>query len=231
MEIKKNQAHNLETRYSLRLFTGLAVAVSITLVAFEWRTLSTTKAEPPGEEIEKWTVEVLPPTVREEKKQEDKPKELEKRVIKTDEINVTDKKETEEKKEEETKTEEKKELVFEVKKIEELPEEKEVEEIFTIVEEMPEYPGGDKALFKFLGNNTKYPEIPKQNGVSGVVYVSFVVDKTGQVTDVKVVRGVDPYLDKEAVRVVSSLKNYKPGKQRGKPVAVAYTLPIRFELH
>lgn len=107
-----------------------------------------------------------------------------------------------------------------------------VEEIetFKIVEEMPAYPGGDPALLKFVGENVEYPQIAKENGISGTVYVTYVVDKEGNVVEVELARGVDYFLDKEALRVVKKLKGYKAGKQRGKPVRVMFTIPIRFEL-
>ncbi len=101
---------------------------------------------------------------------------------------------------------------------------------FYVVEQRPEFPGGEAALFKYLEEHTKYPEPAKENGVTGTVYVQFIIDKDGKVTDVKVVRGVDPYLDKEAVRVVKSMPRWKPASQRGKPVRVIFQVPIRFEL-
>ncbi len=114
------------------------------------------------------------------------------------------------------------------KPVEEEPQEP---DFFTIVEDMPAFPGGDGALLKFIAENVVYPPIAKENGITGVVYVSYVVDKDGSIKDAKVVRGADPFLDKEAVRVVKMLKGYKPGKQRGKPVPVQFTIPIRFVLN
>lgn len=232
METKKNPVHNLEKSFSLRLFAGLAIALSMTLVAFEWRTpfeeTNFTFNDSEGPEI---IYEYIPVTEETKEEKQEQPKELERKTFKAEVINLVDNTEKETKKEEALVKEVKKNEVTVFIEPEKLPEEKAEEEIFRIVEEMPEYEGGEKALLNYLMKNTKYPEIPKQNGVSGVVYVSFVVDRTGEVTNVKVERSVDPYLDKEAIRVVSSLKNYKPGKQRGKPVAVAFTLPIRFELH
>lgn len=112
------------------------------------------------------------------------------------------------------------------------PVEEEAEpDFFTIVEDMPAFPGGDAALLKYIAENVKYPPIAKENGITGVVYVSYIVDRDGSVKDVKVVRGADPFLDKEAIRVVKTLKGYKPGKQRGKPVPVQFTIPIRFVLN
>jgi periplasmic protein TonB len=104
------------------------------------------------------------------------------------------------------------------------------EEVFIIVEEMPEFPGGEGALRAFIAKSIEYPVIAQENGIQGKVYVTFVVDKDGGISDAKVVRGVDPSLDKEALRVVNSLPKWKPGKQRGKPVRVSYTVPISFVL-
>jgi protein TonB len=108
--------------------------------------------------------------------------------------------------------------------------EKEEEKIFVIVEEMPEFPGGELSLRKYIASAIKYPTVAQENGVQGTVFVSFVVDRDGGVSDVKVVRGVDPSVDKEAMRVVSNLPKWKPGKQRGKPVRVSYSVPIHFRL-
>ena len=95
---------------------------------------------------------------------------------------------------------------------------------------MPEFPGGELALRRFLANAIKYPVIAQENGVEGKVYVSFVVGKDGQVSNARVVRSVDPSLDQEALRVVNSLPVWKPGKQRGQPVRVAFSVPISFVL-
>lgn len=103
--------------------------------------------------------------------------------------------------------------------------------IYTIVEDMPTYPGGDAALLRFIQQNVQYPDSAKAKGISGVPYVSYVVDETGRVTNARIVRSSgDPWLDQEAVRVVGLLTGYTPGRQRGKAVAVQFTVPIRFEL-
>lgn len=104
------------------------------------------------------------------------------------------------------------------------------EEIFMVVEDQPEFPGGQSALMKFLGDNIKYPVIAQENGIQGRVITNFVVEKDGSITDVQVVRGVDPSLDKEAVRVIQSMPRWKPGKQRGSAVRVRFTLPVQFRL-
>ncbi|MBL7970574.1 MAG: TonB family protein, partial [Prolixibacteraceae bacterium] len=101
---------------------------------------------------------------------------------------------------------------------------------FMIVEEMPQFPGGIEALQLFAARTMKYPVIALENGIQGRVFVKFVVDKTGKVTKAKVDRGVDPSIDKEAVRIVESMPAWTPGKQHGQAVDVAYTIPIDFKL-
>jgi periplasmic protein TonB len=104
-------------------------------------------------------------------------------------------------------------------------------EVFLIVEEMPVFPdGGESGLRAWIAKNIEYPVIAQENGIQGKVYVTFVVDKDGGISDAKVIRGVDPSLDKEALRVVNSMPKWIPGKQRGKPVRVSYTVPISFVL-
>lgn len=102
--------------------------------------------------------------------------------------------------------------------------------VFDVVEEMPHFPGGPAALQAFLSSNTKYPVVAQENGVQGRVIVSFVVERDGSITDVKVVRSVDPSLDREATRVVKSMPRWSPGKQNGSAVRVKYTVPVVFRL-
>lgn len=102
--------------------------------------------------------------------------------------------------------------------------------IFTVVEKMPQFPGGDAALLKFIGNSIKYPVIAQENGIQGRVVVSFVVNRDGSVVDAEVMRSIDPSLDREALRVVGTMPKWSPGEQRGKPVRVKYTVPIQFRL-
>ncbi|MBX2980064.1 MAG: TonB family protein [Flavobacteriales bacterium] len=103
-------------------------------------------------------------------------------------------------------------------------------EVFTMVEVMPEYPGGQEALYRYLGSNIKYPEEALDAGISGTVYVTFVVNKEGEITDAKVLRGIGGGCDEEALRVVRAMPRWKPGIQRGKPVLVQYNLPIKYTL-
>ena len=105
-----------------------------------------------------------------------------------------------------------------------------VEEVFTVVEQMPQFPGGEAALMKYLQSHINYPPMAAENNVQGKVVVQFVVDKTGRVGEVKVVRSVDKDLDREAARVCKSLPKFTPGRQNGHPVSVWYTLPVFFKL-
>ena len=104
------------------------------------------------------------------------------------------------------------------------------EEVFVVVEDQPEFPGGNEAMIEFLSNNIKYPAEATEKGIEGRVIVNYVVEKDGSISEVQIVRGVDPMLDSEAIRVVESMPNWKPGKQRGKEVRVRFTLPIIFKL-
>lgn len=115
-----------------------------------------------------------------------------------------------------------------VKPAEEKPE---VEnKVFEVVEQMPSFPGGPSALMKYLSENIKYPVVAQENGVQGRVVVSFVVERDGSITDVKVARSVDPSLDREAMRVVRSMPHWIPGKQNGSAVRVKYNVPVSFRL-
>lgn len=110
------------------------------------------------------------------------------------------------------------------------PKHEEENKVFDIVEQQPLFPGGPEALVKYLSENTKYPVVAQENGVQGRVTVQFVVEKDGSISDVHVLRGVDPSLDKEAVRVVKSMPRWTPGKQNGITVRVNYRVPVLFRL-
>ena len=116
-----------------------------------------------------------------------------------------------------------------VVKVEE--EEASSQQIFMVVEEMPEFPGGQAALMSFIAKSIKYPVVAQENGIQGRVTCSFVVNKDGSIVDAEVIRGIDPSLDKEALRVINTMPKWKPGKQRGKPVRVKFTVPINFRLN
>ena len=104
------------------------------------------------------------------------------------------------------------------------------ERAYMIVEEMPEFPGGEDAMFKYLAGNIVYPQMAVDSNWTGTVYARFVIDPEGNVTDPRIVRGVHPLLDEETLRVIRKMPAWKPGKQRGKTVPVEYTIPVAFRL-
>lgn len=227
MEVKKSQKADLEGKKITWLFVGYVLVLATMFVAFEWterdKVIDTSQAlaDMVFEE------EIIPITQQPENIPPPPPVEVPAVV---EELNIVD-----DRTEVETviaSTEELGERV-EVKYVapavvvEEEPEET---VIFEVVENMPEFPGGQTALMQFLSKNIKYPTIAQENGVQGRVVVQFVVNKDGTVVDPVVMRGVDPYLDKEALRVIAAMPKWKPGMQRGKPVRVKYTVPVMFRL-
>lgn len=110
------------------------------------------------------------------------------------------------------------------------PKEEVTNKVFDVVEVMPSFPGGPSALLSYLSSHTKYPVVAQENGVQGRVTVSFVVERDGSITDVHVVRSVDPSLDREAARVVRTMPNWQPGKQNGSAVRVKFNVPVQFKL-
>ena len=113
--------------------------------------------------------------------------------------------------------------------VDEKPKEEETK-VFDVVEQMPSFPGGDAELMKFLNSHIKYPAVAEENGIQGRVVATFVVERDGSITDVKVIKSVDPSLDKEAIRVLKSMPKWIPGKQNGSAVRVKYTVPVTFRL-
>jgi len=226
MEIKKNPVADLEKKRSLFMMAGYVVALSVVLVAFEWKTFERTAGDLGQLVVDNLEEEIIPITEQEIKPPPPPPPPPppapEVKVV-DDDVEIEDEVEIQD-----VEADQKTEVKEIAKPVEEEPQEP---DFFTIVEDMPAYPGGDAALLKTIASTVVYPPIAKENGITGVVYVSYVVDRDGSIKDVKVVRGADPFLDKEAVRVVKLLKGYKPGKQRGKPVPVQFTIPIRFVLN
>lgn len=210
------------------LFFGIAVSVPKIIAALG------------GEEevaVEKKIVDVNLDLFEEEKKEEPPPPPVEPEPIKVESVQFTQLEAVDEPVEEPPPTQEvltetnAGTITQEGEDIEAPPPVVEEEpQIFTIVEEMPSFPGGEAELFKYLGKAIKYPELAKDAGISGVVYMTFVVDENGKVRDPKVLRGIGGGCDEEAIRVVKSMPAWDPGKQRGKPVRVQYNLPIRFTL-
>lgn len=227
MEIKKSPKADLEGKKTTGLLIGLVLILAAMFVAFEWTkrdvviTVDSGIVDVPFEE------EMVPITEQEEPKQAPPPPEAPKveEVLQIAENDADVEEST-------IQSNEDKGEAIDIKYVPEVVEEEEVEEqqIFQVVEEMPEFPGGMAECLKFLAKNIKYPTIAQENGVQGRVIVQFVVNQDGSIVDPVVVRSVDPYLDKEALRVIQMMPKWKPGKQRGKAVRVKYTVPVTFKL-
>ena len=225
MQEKKSQQASLEDKKIIYVLMGFIFVLSLCYVALEWTEKEVTKYEVTDseflfeEEVEiQQTTQETPPPPPPPAVQEVEVLNVVEDNVETEsiEINTEDDKETE---------------VVIAAPVEAPVEEEEEEVVFVVVESMPEFPGGQQALFKYLAENVKYPVIAQENGIQGRVICQFLVNKDGKIVDVEVVRsGGDPSLDKEAVRVIKSMPNWKAGKQRGKAVRVKYTLPVNFKL-
>lgn len=225
MEPKKNPKVNTEKMKSMFFLIGAVFTLTFVFIAFEWKSYDKHENSLGALNIEKPEEEIIPITQQEEQKP---PPPKEEKVVEEIEI-VDDEEEIEDEVIiEDTEADED----MEIEEIDLSAEEEVVveEKIFQIVEDMPTYPGGEGELLKDIQSKLEYPDIARENNIAGIVYVTFVVDKDGSVTNAQVLRGVHPSLDNEALRVVKLLKKFKPGKQRGKPVKVQYNIPIRFVL-
>ncbi|MFO7790745.1 MAG: energy transducer TonB [Bacteroidota bacterium] len=231
MQVKKSKKANLENKKILFLEIGLVLVLGIVLLAFEWGTPEVNKNQLGDTDMDDLMEEEILNTFQEEEpppppeKKEPEPEQV------IEELTVVEDDEEESDIDIDSESDENTQVDIDMSSFEE-EEEEEVEPIdFAVVEEKPEFPGGDAALMKFFSEHTEYPEIAKENGIQGKVFIQFVIDKNGNVTNVSVARGVDPYLDKEAKRVVRQLPKWEPGQQRGKPVPVTYIVPINFKLN
>ena len=228
MEIKKTPKAVLENKKSTWLLVGYVIVLAFMFIAFEWtkRDIKIDTSQAITDLV--FEEEIIPITEQPEQAAPPPPPAAppiaETLTIVEDDADV-----------EETTiaTSEETNQAVEIKYVPVAVEEEEPEEqtIFEVVEQMPEFPNGGMAgLMQYLSKNIKYPTIAQENGTQGRVTVQFVVNRDGSIVDAKVLRGVDPYLDKEAIRVISSMPKWKPGMQRGKAVRVKYTVPVMFRL-
>ena len=225
MQLKKSPKASWEDKKLTYVLMGLVLVLSICYVAFEWTEKEVTKYEVSDtdfffeEEMDiQQTSQETPPPPPPPAVQEVEVLNVVEDDVETEtiEINTEDDKDVE---------------VVIAPPVEAPVEEEEEEVIFMVVESMPEFPGGQQALFKYLAENVKYPVIAQENGIQGRVICQFVVNKDGSIVDVVAVRSSgEASLDKEAIRVIKSMPKWKPGKQRGKPVRVKYTVPVNFRL-
>ena len=221
MEVKKSPKADLEGRKSTWLLVGYVVVLAFMFVAFEWtqRDVKIDTSQAVADLV--FEEEIIPITEAPPPPEAPKVAELLEIVDDKAEIDETT-----------TIINEDNAAPVEVKyvPVQVVEEEPEEQTIFEVVENMPDFPGGQAALMQYLAKNIKYPTIAQENGTQGRVIVQFVVNRDGSIVDAKVVRSVDPYLDKEALRVINTMPKWKPGMQRGKPVRVKFTVPVMFRL-
>lgn len=230
-ELKKTQRANLEKNKGTYFLMGLVVALGLVFVAFEWGThdMEVEEIEQTAiiEEVE--DIMITPPeeTPPPPPEPEEAPVNVEILQVVEDDVEVAD---------------------VEIASVDDAFDklqqtftppapaqqarvQEEVEdEIFEFLEEMPQFPGGPQAMMKWLADHVKYPAVAAENNIQGRVMVSFVVERDGSVSNVKIARGVDPSLDKEAIRLIESMPKWKPGMQTGKPVRCRFNIPVTFKL-
>jgi periplasmic protein TonB len=227
MNPKKSESANLENKRSIFWQTGMIIALCLVLAAFNWKTydkMIVQTYQRTGENIPEEMVQIT------EQKRPEPPRMERPRVVLN--INIVD---------DDAPVDENVMVDAEIDPMDTVPlylpmpefqdeENASENEIFTVVESMPEFPGGDKAVYAYLEQNMVYPEQAKAVGISGMVYVSFVVEKDGSITDVQLLRGIGGGCDEEALRVVKDMPRWIPGKQRHVPVRVNFHLGIKFTL-
>lgn len=226
-EVKKSPRANLEGHRGTYILMGLVLAVSLLFFAFEWST-ETRKLDETvlvqdvlaEEEIEITRRDPTPPPPP----PPPEPAAPEEIVVVEEKVETRMEIKTED-------DQSQRQTEVYIPPPPPKPKHEEVtEEIFVVVEEQPEFPGGNAAMMKFLSDNIRYPVIAQENGIQGRIICNFVVERDGSITDVQVVRGQDPSLDREAIRVIQQMPKWKPGKQRGSAVRVRFTLPVVFRL-
>lgn len=229
MEIKKAPQADLERGKLLSLLMGLVVAISVVFVALEWRS----PMDNGPIVANSLTIADLDnvPIIEDEQPEQPEPEpEIQKVVeVQLPEVLTV----VEDEKKIETKfvsADEGKTLPPPVQVVAD-PEPEQEEEIFEAVEKPAEYPGGPEAMLKYLSKNTEYPAIAQENGIQGRVYIEFVVEKDGTPTQFRVLKSVDPALDKEALRVAKTMKKWIPGEQQGRKVRSKFRLPVLFRLN
>jgi len=228
MELKKSEKADLESKKGIFFQIGLIFSMAVMLVAFEWKsfdsvdynTYSNQRINTDVEELVQITEQNTPPPPP----APPLPSIVLNIVENTAQINddITIDAEADES----TQVDEYKGPAI----VQEEEAEVQEQEIFRVVENAPAFPGGDLARSRFLQENIKYPVMAKESGIQGTVYVTFVVERDGSVTDVKILRGIGGGCDEEAVRVIRNMPRWEPGKQRGKPVRVQFNMPLKFTL-
>lgn len=227
MELKKNPKADLEKRRGLYLEIGLVVALVAALVAFNVKSYDREAKEALEREAVLEEEEIIIQTDIQEPPPPPPPEVPE--VTTVIEVVADDKEDIKEVNFSAEVTDDTKNIEITPVVVEKEEEEDEVT-IFTVVENDPEFPGGMEALYKYLAQNIKYPQLARDNGITGKVYVTFVVERDGSIANPKVLRDIGGGCGQEAIRVVKSMPKWTPGKQRGKAVRVQFNLPVNFSL-
>lgn len=221
---KKSPKADLESKKIIFIEIGLVIALTLTLVAFEWKSYEkrdlmeiTREVDLTPEEMAEITLHTPPPPPP------PPPQQTTVIEIVEDDLEIDDDIVIDVEADQKTVIQE-----YVPVQVEEEPEDV---QIFTVVESMPEFPGGDASRIKYLNDNIVYPQMARESGIQGRVHVTFVVERDGSVTDVQVLRGIGGGCDEEAVRVIRNMPKWVPGKQRGKPVRVQFNMPILFKLN
>lgn len=224
MEAKKTPKADLETKKRIFLQIGIALALVGVLLAFEWRQYERPEFDLGTLEMDFIEEEEIPITRQEQPPPPPPPEPSQELVIVDDDVEI----------EEEFTIDVEATVYTEVQEFTPIiVEEEEIAEdvIFTVVEDQPSFPGGEEARIRYLQENLRYPQMAREAGIQGTVFVTFVVERDGSVTDVRVIRGIGGGCDEEAVRVVRNMPRWQPGRQRGQPVRVQFNMPIRFVLN
>jgi len=224
MEVKKTERANIEKNKSTFTLVGLVITLALVWFAFEYKTYDRTIVELQQTAMLDDEEDVILQTERAEPPPPPPPPQQTTVIeIVEDDIDVDDDLDID------AETDDEEEIEEQIIEDDDEGEDKE-EEIFVFVEDQPGYPGGDEARLKYLRDNIKYPEMAKESGIQGTVYVTFVVEKDGRISNVKILRGIGGGCDEEAMRVIKGMPKWKPGKQRGRPVRAQFNMPIRFIL-
>ncbi len=224
MEARKTKKADLEGKKGYFFEIGLIIALLVVFAAFEYKSYDKITVDLTARAVDDTPEEIIPITEQKVKPPPPPPpKQVTKITIVEDDVEVEDEIDIDVEADDETEMEE---YIPPEDDDEEIVE----AEIFTVVEAMPEFPGGMGKLMSYLGNNIKYPPFAKETNIQGRVFINFVVEPDGSISNVKVLRGIGGGCDEEAIRVVNSMPKWKPGMQRGKPVRVSYNLPVKFTL-
>ncbi len=224
MEAKKTPKADLENKKRIFLQIGMIVALVFVWMAFEYKQYERQVIDLGQLDIEIIEEEDIPITRQETPPPPPPPEPSQELVVVDDDVEIEEEFMIDTEATVFTEVQEFTPIVVEEEEVEE-------EQIFTIVEDDPEFPGGQAALMQFLQGNLRYPTMAREAGIQGTVFVTFVVERDGSITDVRVLRGVGGGLDEEAVRVVRNMPRWTPGRQRGQAVRVQFNLPIRFVLN